>query len=64
MMFRAILWDCEGELIDSELLACKVAAGFYTPAGYSLNASEYIAHFAGQSRAPIAHGPKPRWRTY
>jgi len=31
MMFRAILWDCEGELIDSELLACKVAAGFYTP---------------------------------
>jgi beta-phosphoglucomutase-like phosphatase (HAD superfamily) len=54
MTFQAILWDCDGVLIDSELLACKVVADYYTRAGYSLTASEYIERFAGQSRAQIA----------
>jgi phosphoglycolate phosphatase-like HAD superfamily hydrolase len=58
MMFRAILWDCDGVLIDSESLACKVVADFYTRAGYSLNASEYIARFAGQSRTSGVHCAK------
>jgi beta-phosphoglucomutase-like phosphatase (HAD superfamily) len=54
MMFHAILWDCDGVLIDSELLACKVAADCYTRAGYSLTGSEYIERFFGRSRAQIA----------
>jgi HAD superfamily hydrolase (TIGR01509 family) len=54
MMFRAILWDCDGVLIDSELLACKVAADCYSRAGYFLTALEYIERFFGQSRAQIA----------
>lgn len=54
MTFQAILWDCDGVLIDSELLACKVVADYYTRAGYSLTASEYIERFAGHSRAQIA----------
>src|SRR6516164_8628683 len=54
MMFQAILWDCDGVLIDSELLACKVAADYYTSAGYSLTALEYIERFFGKSRAQIA----------
>jgi len=54
MMFQAILWDCDGVLIDSELLACKVAADCYTRAGYSLTALEYIERFFGKSRAQIA----------
>jgi HAD superfamily hydrolase (TIGR01509 family) len=52
--FQAILWDCDGVLIDSELLACKVVADCYTRAGYSLTASEYIERFFGQSRAQVA----------
>jgi HAD superfamily hydrolase (TIGR01509 family) len=52
--FRAIIWDCDGVLIDSELLACRVAAEYYTRAGYPLTASEYIRRFAGRSRAQIA----------
>jgi HAD superfamily hydrolase (TIGR01509 family) len=52
--FQAILWDCDGVLIDSELLACKVVTDFYTRAGYSLTASEFFGRFAGQSRAQIA----------
>jgi HAD superfamily hydrolase (TIGR01509 family) len=54
MKFQAILWDCDGVLIDSELLACKAAADFYTRVGYSLSATDYIRRFAGQSRAQIA----------
>lgn len=52
--FHAILWDCEGVLIDSELLACQVAADFYTRAGYPLTARDYVRRFAGQNRAQIA----------
>ena len=54
MMFQAILWDCDGVLIDSELLACKVVADCYTRAGYSLTALEYIERFFLKSRAQIA----------
>src|SRR5262249_6416223 len=52
--YQAILWDCDGVLIDSELLACKVAADYYTRAGYFLTALGYIERFFGQSRAQIA----------
>lgn len=52
--FQAILWDCDGVLIDSELLACRVVADRYTRAGYSLTASDYIERFFGQSRAQVA----------
>jgi len=50
MMFQAILWDCDGVLIDSELLACKVAADCYTRAGYSLTALEYIERLGRTGR--------------
>lgn len=54
MSFQAIIWDCDGVLLDSELLACGVSAAFYTSAGFPLTAAEYIRRFAGQSRAQIA----------
>jgi HAD superfamily hydrolase (TIGR01509 family) len=54
MSFQAIIWDCDGVLLDSELLACGVSAAFYTSAGYPLTAAEYICRFFGQSRAQIA----------
>jgi HAD superfamily hydrolase (TIGR01509 family) len=54
MSFQAIIWDCDGVLLDSELLACGVSAAFYTDAGFPLTAAEYIRRFFGQSRAQIA----------
>jgi HAD superfamily hydrolase (TIGR01509 family) len=54
MKFEAIIWDCDGVLIDSEVLACSVSADFYSRAGYPLTASEYFRRFAGQSVAQIA----------
>ena len=54
MKFRAIIWDCDGVLIDSEILACRVAAEYYTRAGFPLTMSEYIRRFAGRSERQIA----------
>jgi beta-phosphoglucomutase-like phosphatase (HAD superfamily) len=54
MKFRAIIWDCDGVLIDSEVLACRVVAEYYTRAGFPLKMSEYIWRFAGRSETQIA----------
>jgi HAD superfamily hydrolase (TIGR01509 family) len=54
MKFDAILWDCDGVLIDSELLACGVSAEFYSRAGFPLTAADYMRRFIGLSRAQIA----------
>lgn len=54
MKFEAIIWDCDGVLIDSEVLACGVVADFYTRAGYPMSATDYLRRFAGQNIAQIA----------
>ncbi|MDR3425793.1 MAG: HAD family hydrolase [Alphaproteobacteria bacterium] len=43
-----IIWDCDGCLIDSELLACGISAQLLTELGYSITAQGYIDRFAGQ----------------
>ena len=54
MNVNAIIWDCDGVLIDSEILACRVASEYYTRAGFPLTTSEYIRRFAGHGKAQIA----------
>ncbi|MFV0296660.1 MAG: HAD family hydrolase [Hyphomicrobiaceae bacterium] len=54
MTFKAIIWDCDGVLIDSEVLACRIAAEFYTRAGYPLSMIDFARRFAGQSKLQIA----------
>jgi beta-phosphoglucomutase-like phosphatase (HAD superfamily) len=49
----AILWDCDGCLIDSEHIACGHAAKLFTEAGYPINTEEYIRRFAGQGKEHI-----------
>ncbi|MDP9196290.1 MAG: HAD family hydrolase [Pseudomonadota bacterium] len=49
MTFRAILWDCDGVLIDSEHIACGHAARVLTDAGYPITTEDFIRRFAGQS---------------
>lgn len=46
--FQAILWDCDGCLIDSEWIACGHAASVLTEAGYKISTEEYVRRFAGQ----------------
>src|SRR5262245_10937931 len=54
MNFHAIIWDCDGVLIDSEILACRVASEHYTRPGFPVTTSAYIRRFAGHSKAQIA----------
>lgn len=51
--FAAILWDCDGCLIDSEAIACGHAAEELTAAGYSISMQDYVLRFAGKSRSDI-----------
>jgi HAD superfamily hydrolase (TIGR01509 family) len=45
---ECIIWDCDGCLIDSELLACSVSASLMGEFGYDITAQEYIERFAGK----------------
>jgi len=44
-----IIFDCDGVLIDSEVIACDVDAEFLTGAGYPITTEDVIRRFAGVS---------------
>jgi HAD superfamily hydrolase (TIGR01509 family) len=50
MTFEAILWDCDGVLIDSEHIACALGAKLLGEAGYHISTEDYIQRFCGQSK--------------
>lgn len=52
-MFKAILWDCDGCLIDSEAIACGHAADELTEAGYPISMHDFVTRFAGKTRQDI-----------
>lgn len=52
---KAVIWDCDGVLIDSELIACGVAADVLSEKGKShITAEDYIARFIGMTATQIA----------
>lgn len=51
--YKAILWDCDGVLIDSEVLACSVAADYLRELGYPITTEQFIERFMGNSRKQI-----------
>jgi HAD superfamily hydrolase (TIGR01509 family) len=48
MTIRLLIFDCDGVLVDSESIACRVVAETLTDAGYPLKAGD-IAEFIGKS---------------
>lgn len=50
----AVLFDCDGVLVDSERLVCRVEAELLTRWGWPLSAQEVRAQFQGRSFASIA----------
>lgn len=50
---KAIIWDCDGCLIDSEWIACGNAAQVLTEIGYPITTDEFVVRFAGQGRNHI-----------
>jgi beta-phosphoglucomutase-like phosphatase (HAD superfamily) len=49
--FKAIIFDCDGVLLDSEVLFCERSAAEFTAAGYPISTQEYIQRNMGRSRA-------------
>ncbi|WEZ84126.1 HAD family phosphatase [Rhizobium sp. 32-5/1] len=44
-----ILFDCDGVLVDSEIIASQVDAGLLTEAGFPISAEEIAERFAGMT---------------
>lgn len=48
-----IIFDCDGVLVDSEFIACKIEAEELTRIGYVLSPEECIRRFSGKSQKTI-----------
>lgn len=44
---QLVIFDCDGVLIDSEAIGCRVEAEEFTRAGFPITAAEIIARFTG-----------------
>ena len=49
MKFEAILWDCDGVLVDSEPITNGVLRDMLGEAGWALSTAECMAHFVGKT---------------
>lgn len=58
MTFKALIWDCDGCLIDSEHIACELGAKLLTEAGYKISTEDYIRRFCGQGKSHIFNSVK------
>jgi len=47
--FDLIIFDCDGVLVDSEIIAAEVESGLLTEAGYPISAEEMSERFAGMT---------------
>ncbi len=52
-MYEAVIFDCDGVLIDSEVVACRIAAEELTSIGYPISTEEVIRRFAGRTAREI-----------
>ncbi len=64
MTFEAVLFDCDGVLVDSEAITCGALRNMLAENGWRLSLAECMAHFVGhtvRSRADLieAHTGKP-----
>lgn len=49
MPFDLIIFDCDGVLVDSEVISCRVHADVLTRHGYPITAEQVFARFLGRS---------------
>ncbi len=46
--FEAIIWDCDGVLMDSEILSCKSGSEIITELGFPTTTDEYLDNHMGK----------------
>jgi HAD superfamily hydrolase (TIGR01509 family) len=53
--FDLVIFDCDGVLVDSEVLACRVHADVLTQYGYPITAEQVHERFLGRSAREARH---------
>ncbi len=53
MKYKALIWDCDGVLIDSEALACQASCDLYEEIGCNVTLEEYLSLFLGMNRKQV-----------
>lgn len=53
MNFDLIIFDCDGVLVDSEVIACRVDADSLTRHGYPITADQVLDRFLGRSMRQV-----------
>lgn len=53
MAFDLVIFDCDGVLVDSEIIATRVEAERFTRAGYPLSPRDVAVRFAGKTEPDI-----------
>ncbi len=53
MLFDLIIWDCDGCLVDTEVIACGIVAQKLTEIGYPITGESYITRFAGHTMEAV-----------
>lgn len=53
MKYKLIIFDCDGTLVDSEIIANRVIASTISSLGFPMTTEESIEHFAGKSMQHI-----------
>lgn len=48
-MKKLIIFDCDGVLVDSEIIRCEIDAKMLTALGYTITTEVFIRHYAGIS---------------
>lgn len=54
-MIKHIIFDCDGVIVDSEIIASRLAVKMLQPSGYPLSVEEHTRRFSGQKEVEILH---------
>jgi len=53
-MKTLLIFDCDGVLVDSEVIGCKIDAQYLTQLGYPISTEDFIKKYAGISDKSMA----------
>jgi HAD superfamily hydrolase (TIGR01509 family) len=56
-----VIFDCDGVLIDSEIVVCRLTAEEFTRLGYRVSTEEVIARFAGRPEREMIADVEADW---
>lgn len=56
-----VIFDCDGVLIDSEIIVCRIHADALTEAGYKITAADVLRRFTGMSDASMYATIEREW---